>query len=213
MAPDEIVDRSSIRTMTRAVTGLLGVEVLVLAATGTALLFDYRPEPVTSLSGFGGPGPSPAVLSTRGLHIWTSRLMILTVVIAAVMWTVTAAVEARPGRWKAPLWCGALAGGVFATTFTGLLLPWNNLALRAVTASTDVRGYGFVLPGSKLRVLFVLIDNVETSLATVRWELGAHMLTALFVILLMIAAGLRIQQQRTRHAPPPPSTQELDALV
>lgn len=143
----------------------MGVEVAVLTVTGIALLFNYRPEPITSVSGFGRPGPSPQVLSTRGLHIWTSRLLILTVVIAAV------------------------------------------------TVGTDVRGYGFVLPGSRTRVLFVLIDNVETSVATIRWELVAHMAIALVIATLMLVAGLRIRQRRTPQIPPPPYTQELDAVV
>ncbi|MCU1462832.1 MAG: putative menaquinol-cytochrome c reductase cytochrome b subunit [Acidimicrobiales bacterium] len=54
-----------------------------------------------------------------------------------------------------------------AATFTGFLLPWDQLALWAVTVGTNMKGYTPVF-GSQVR--FALLGGVEVTQATLwRW--------------------------------------------
>ena len=73
-------------------------------------------------------------------------------------------------RRGVPAW--ALGAVLFvvalAASFTGYLLPWDQLALWAVTVGTNMQGYRPVLHGGVVH--FVLLGGVEVSRATlVRW--------------------------------------------
>ena len=76
-------------------------------------------------------------------------------------------------RWVGP----ALGAGIAVTTllasFTGYLLPWDQLALRAVRVGTNLRGYTALFDPV---VRFVLIGGVEVSPGTVLTWLFVHAL-------------------------------------
>ena len=65
---------------------------------------------------------------------------------------------------------GILVGGV-ATGMTGLLLPWDQLALRAVKIGTHFEGYTFLFHSS---VRFVLVGGAEVTPRTVAVWLVVH---------------------------------------
>jgi len=82
-----------------------------------------------------------------------------------------------------------------AATFTGYLLPWDQLSLWAVTVGTNMRGYGPILHGH--RVKYVLIGSTEVGTATFSRWFWVHTL----VVPLVIAAaliGLVIKSRRPR---------------
>lgn len=58
---------------------------------------------------------------------------------------------------------------VVAASVTGYLLPWDQLALFAVTVGTNISGYTWLRDGS---VRFVLMDGTEIAPATLfKWLL------------------------------------------
>jgi quinol-cytochrome oxidoreductase complex cytochrome b subunit len=69
-------------------------------------------------------------------------------------------------------------------SFTGYLLPWDQLALWAVTVGTNMMGYS-PLVGKEVR--FVLLGGVEISTTTLlRWYV-LHVIFLPFVIVLLMA--------------------------
>jgi quinol-cytochrome oxidoreductase complex cytochrome b subunit len=93
------------------------------------------------------------------------------------------------GAYKAPREFNWVIGVVLLLltlmlSFTGYLLPWDQLALWAVTVGTNMMGYSPVL-GSQVR--FALLGSVEIGTETLlRWYV-LHVLMLPFVIVIFMA--------------------------
>jgi quinol-cytochrome oxidoreductase complex cytochrome b subunit len=84
-----------------------------------------------------------------------------------------------------------------AATFTGYLLPWDQLALSAVQVGTNVRGYGVLF---RPLVRFVFVGGAEVSPDTViRW-LMVHMLVLGPALVSLIVLGWRRQRTEVTAA-------------
>ena len=148
---------------------VLTVEFAILGLTGLWLVFFYRPTADSgSISGLGMHGTG-LVRAVRAVHRGTAVVCLPTAIASAVLVVVDA--RARRPDWRQgrlALVAGpGLAVVVVAATFTGYLLPWDQLALWAVTVGTDMHGYRQVF-GSQVR--FVLLDGTEIGPATLwRW--------------------------------------------
>ena len=158
--------------MARARTIVLWVltaEVVVLAATGVALYFAYRPDSAAAWSDVSGSLSRDITFGSvmRDVHGWAAWLALPTALTAGVL----LAVRARPAERVAP---GVATGVglvlvVIAASVTGYLLPWDQLALFAVTVGENISGYTWLRDGS---VRFVLMDGTEIAPATVlKWLL------------------------------------------
>jgi quinol-cytochrome oxidoreductase complex cytochrome b subunit len=142
---------------------------ILLTVTGIFLMFFYRPE-VT----FG--------LLVRNMHRWGAHLMVLTVFLhmARVFYH---------GAYKPPREFNWVIGVILLTltlllSFTGYLLPWDQLALWAVTVGTNMMGYTPVF-GEEVR--FVLLGGAEIGSETLlRWYV-LHVLFLPFVIVIFMA--------------------------
>ncbi|HJV08490.1 MAG TPA: cytochrome b N-terminal domain-containing protein, partial [Acidimicrobiales bacterium] len=172
----------------------LAVEVLVLLVTGVALYFLYRPEVGQAWTDLGtGVRRSVSTASLlRDIHRLTSTLAFWTsVAVGALL-----ALRASAGRrWVGP----ALGAGVVVTTFfasfTGYLLPWDQLALSAVTVGSDLRGFS---PLFRPVVRFVLIGGVEVSPGTVlRWLFVHVVVLGPALAALLVVAWRRVGQRPT----------------
>jgi quinol-cytochrome oxidoreductase complex cytochrome b subunit len=164
---------------------VLAAELLVLAVTGILLFFFYRPSAAQAWDDIG-PGLAGSLTFSSGLrdtHLVMSRLAMLTAASAGVL---VAIAPLRRGRRAGSV---ALGAGMFVLVMlgsaTGYLLPWDQLALWAVTVGTNMRGYT-PLMGDQVR--FVLLDGKEIGNSTLlRWVfihmavfgLGAMVLVAL----------------------------------
>jgi len=155
---------------------VLGVEVTILVVTGIALFFVYRP---TAFEAWGDIATRTddwgvrLAVGIRLLHLLASRLAVPTAIAAGLL----VAVGGRAGLRRGAATDAALGVGLAATTlaasFTGFLLPWDNLALWAVKVGTSLTGYRAIF-GPDVR--FVLIGGVEITTANlIRWLL-IHML-------------------------------------
>jgi quinol-cytochrome oxidoreductase complex cytochrome b subunit len=155
-----------------ALVAVLTAELVLLAATGLWLVFRYRPT--------SDPG------GFQELHHVLSRVAIPTAIAAGIL-VVLDARRKRAGwrRGRVALVAGpGLVVLVVAAAFTGYLLPWDQLALWAVTVGTNMRGYRPVFGSS---VKYVLLGSTEVSQSTMwRWfvvhtmVISALMLAALF---------------------------------
>jgi quinol-cytochrome oxidoreductase complex cytochrome b subunit len=178
------VKRHSVRfSYTLCLGGLSFFLFIVLTLTGIFLMFYYRPtDPQawydvrdlhTSVN-FG--------LLVRNMHRWGAHLMVFTVFLhmARVFYT---------GAYKPPREFNWIVGVLLlfltgALSFTGYLLPWDQLALWAVTVGTNIGGFSPVL---RKNFAFVLLGGVEiTGTTLLRWYV-LHVLALPFVIVILMS--------------------------
>jgi quinol-cytochrome oxidoreductase complex cytochrome b subunit len=144
---------------------------LVLLATGVWLSFFYRPD---------APGTPDGVQFVRGVHRLSSVVVVPLSLVTAVVH-----VLARRRSWPAATGLVLLMA---ALAFTGYLLPWDQLALWAVTIGTNFRG--LVTAAFDDQVKFVLVGSREVSQATIRNWFIVHA-AVLPVALAVCLAALR----------------------
>src|SRR5437588_3936622 len=156
---------------------------IMLTVTGIFLMFFYRPTAAQAWNDIRTLETAVAFgLLVRNMHRWAAHLMVLSVFLhmARVFYH---------GAYKPPREFNWVIGVVLLTltlllSFTGYLLPWDQLALCAVTVGTNMMGYTLVC-GSQVR--FVLLGGVEISSATLlRWYV-LHVLMFPFVIVIFMA--------------------------
>jgi len=94
-------------------------------------------------------------------------------------------------RWTGPALGAGIPITTLAASFTGFLLPWDQLALSAVTVGSNPRGYRVLFDPV---VRFVLIGGVEVSPQTlIRWLL-LHMLFLGLALGALVVLGWRRQR-------------------
>ena len=154
-----------------------------LTVTGIFLMFFYRPEATAAWNDISSLQTSVAFgLLVRNMHRWGAHLMVLSVFLhmARVFYH---------GAYKAPREFNWVIGVVLLTltlllSFTGYLLPWDQLSMWAVAVGTNMMGYTPVF-GSQVR--FVLLGGVEIGSETLlRWYV-LHVLMLPFVIVIFMA--------------------------
>lgn len=115
------------------------VMLLMLTGTGIYLMFYYYPHPdvaYRSMKDLAFVVPFGKV--TRNLHRWAAHAMVVTVTVHMLRVFLTGGYKPpREANWVAGvgLWVITLA-----LSFTGYLLPWDQLAFWAVTVGTNMIG-------------------------------------------------------------------------
>ena len=157
---------------------------VILLVTGTYLMFFYTPavsmaygdmERLKTQVGFGQ--------LIRNVHRWGAHLMVLTVVLhlVRVFWD---------GAYKAPRQFNWVVGvGLLVITlaysFTGYLLPWDQLAYWAVTVGSDLVHYVPFI-GGWLRDLLLGGSNIGQAALLRFYVLHIAVLTVFFGILFSV---------------------------
>ena len=156
---------------------------ILLTVTGIFLMFFYRPTAANAWQDIQTLQTSVTFgLLVRNMHRWGAHLMVLSVFLhmARVFYH---------GAYKAPREFNWVIGVILLTltlllSFTGYLLPWDQLALWAVAVGTNMMGYSPVI-GSQVR--FVLLGGVEIGAETLlRWYV-LHVLLFPFVTVIFLA--------------------------
>jgi len=177
------VNRHSLRASYSLGLGLISLYLFfILVVTGVLLMFYYVPSTTQAYDRMKDlQFVVSAGLVVRNMHRWAAHLMVASVMLhmCRVFYT---------GAYKAPREFNWLVGvGLFLTTlglsFTGYLLPWDQLAFWAITVGTNIAGYA-PLVGPKLRYL-MLGGNTVGQEALARFY-------ALHVIVLPAVAGLMV---------------------
>jgi len=148
------VSRKSLRVTYSFGLGLIGVILFgILTLTGVLLMFYYVPSVERAyLDIVELQTQIPFGQLMRNMHRWSAHLMVLVVVLhmARVFYT---------GAYKPPREFNWLVGvfllllTLFAS-FTGYLLPWDQLSFWAITVGTNIAGYAPLL-GPAMRNLLV----------------------------------------------------------
>jgi quinol-cytochrome oxidoreductase complex cytochrome b subunit len=169
--------------------GILSVAVAVLVVTGIALFFLYRP---TTRQAWLTESYEWDVRLSSGLRL-IHRLAAWLAVPTAIATGVVVAMGRSPSasRWTGPALGAGIPLTAIAASFTGFLLPWDQLALWAVTVGSNVRGYRVLFDPV---VRFVLIGGVEVSPQTlIRWFL-LHMVFLGLALMALVGLGWRRQR-------------------
>jgi quinol-cytochrome oxidoreductase complex cytochrome b subunit len=156
---------------------------IVLTITGIFLMFYYTPTAELAY-------PDMQALSTdvafgslvRNIHRWGAHLMVLSVFLhmSRVFYH---------GAYKPPREFNWVVGVVllFLTlflSFSGYLLPWDQLALWAVTVGSNMAGFSPIIGD---QVKFALLAGVEVSGATLLRFYVLHVLAFPFIIVIFMA--------------------------
>ncbi|MCC6615716.1 MAG: cytochrome b N-terminal domain-containing protein [Anaerolineae bacterium] len=180
--PARVPERTLRFTYTYGLGGLGILLFLLLAGTGLLLAFVYTPSPAEAYA-------SIVHLQTdvwfgqliRNLHHWCGNLLLVVVVLHLLRVFYTAAFrEPRRLNWLFGL---LLLLGVMLASFSGYVLPWDQLSYWAATVLSGLVGYVPVI-GDGLREL--LVGGSEIGAVTLRNVYALHilLLPLLFVTLL-----------------------------
>ena len=155
---------------------------LVLTFTGLLLMFYYRPTLEYAYTDIVALREHVPLGIMREMHRWGAHAMVITVWLHMFRVFMT-------GSYKPPREFNWSVGVIMLVltlllSFTGYLLPWDQLAIWAVAVGTSMMGYTPVL-GDQVR--FVLLGSVEIGPSTlIRWYV-LHVLALPFVATIFLA--------------------------
>lgn len=196
--------RWSLRWATTAGLGIATLAAfLITLVTGVLLMFYYKPYPDAAyLSMKDIHFVVPTGRFIRNIHRWAANAMVVTVILHMARTFYTAAYRApREFNWLIGM---ALLAITLGLSFTGYLLPWDQLAYWAITIGaniaqsprevTDALGMTEVFdPGGLQRLLLLGSDTVGEE-ALVRFYLLHVMLLPLVAAALMAVHFWRIRK-------------------
>jgi quinol-cytochrome oxidoreductase complex cytochrome b subunit len=162
----------------------LTAELALLVVTGVYLHSRYLPTHQYQWDTRGPDAHAQFVDRMRDVHRLSSWLLLLTAVVTLVVFLWPPASRRRDPATGAVLVVLALAG-----TATGYALPWDALALWAVTVGTDYRGYTWLFDDDSVR--WVLVDGREIALPTLRRWYAIHVAVAAAALLVLLPRILR----------------------
>ena len=156
---------------------------ILLTITGIFLMFYYTPSAETAYADIEALSTNVAFGSlVRNMHRWGAHLMVLSVFLhmSRVFYH---------GAYKPPREFNWVVGVLllFLTlllSFSGYLLPWDQLALWAVTVGTNMAGF---VPVVGNEVKFALLAGVEVSGATLLRFYVLHVLALPFILVIFLA--------------------------
>jgi quinol-cytochrome oxidoreductase complex cytochrome b subunit len=148
------VNRRALKFRTTLGLGLISLYLfLILIGTGVLLMFYYVPSTEAAYQNMKDlEFVVTAGQVLRNMHRWAAHLMVLCVVLHLCRVFYTGAYKPpREFNWVVGVCLFLLT---LALSFTGYLLPWDQLAFWAITVGTNIAGYAPVI-GKKLQFLFL----------------------------------------------------------
>lgn len=157
---------------------------LILVVTGIALMFYYRPHPPEAYQDmkdlqfvvFLGP-------FLRNMHRWAAHGMVIAAFLHMCRVFYTASYKApRQFNWVIGVLLLLLT---LALSFTGYLLPWDQLAFWAITVGTNIGGYA-PLVGARVKELLLGGHTVGEAALLRFYVLHVVVLPLLLALLVMV---------------------------
>jgi quinol-cytochrome oxidoreductase complex cytochrome b subunit len=196
--------RWSLRWATTAGVGIASLAAfLITLVTGILLMFYYKPYPDVAYDSMKDIHfVVPTGRFVRNVHRWAANLMVVTVILHMARAFYTAAYRApREFNWLIGM---ALLVTTLGLSFTGYLLPWDQLAYWAITIGaniaqsprevTDALGVTEIFdPGGLQRLLLLGSDTVGEE-ALIRFYLLHVMILPLVAALLMAVHFWRVRK-------------------
>jgi menaquinol-cytochrome c reductase cytochrome b subunit len=179
------VPREILRTRTTLRLGFVAaVLYAILFVSGMYLMFFYHPAVPDAYFDMHTLSTSVAFGQfVRNVHRWAAHLMVL--VVALHLMRVFYA-----GAYKAPRQFNWVIGVVLLVltllmSFTGYLLPWDQLAFWAITVGTNIAGYVPVF-GNQARSLLLGGNEVAGAALLRFYVLHIYLVPALMVVLIAV---------------------------
>lgn len=195
-------------TYTWCMGGISFFLFLLLTVTGVFLMFYYIPDTHTAYANINQIDSAVAFGQlVRNMHRWCAHLMVVSVTLHMIR-------VFYHGAYKPPREFNWVIGVLlfFVTlflSFTGYLLPWDQIAIWAITVGTNLAPYTPLLGDP---VYKVLVGGGAVGQATlIRFYVGHVILLPLAAALLMAVHFWRIRKDGGEAGPPPPSRRELEA--
>jgi quinol-cytochrome oxidoreductase complex cytochrome b subunit len=173
---------------------------LVLSVTGIALMLYYVPFPseaYRSMRDLQFVVTFGVIL--RNMHRWSAHAMVAVVFLhmCRVFWT---------GSYKAPREFNWVVGVLLllltlALSFTGYLLPWDQLAYWAITVGTNIAAYAPVV-GDRLKYL-LLAGHVIGPMTLLRFYVLHCVILPLAVLVLVSVHVWRVRKDGLSGSEPP----------
>jgi quinol-cytochrome oxidoreductase complex cytochrome b subunit len=156
----------------------------ILLVSGIYLMFFYVPAVTHAYLDMHEIHTSVAFGQfVRNIHRWAAHLMVVVVFLHMVRAFYAAAYKApRQFNWVIGVWLLLLT---LALSFTGYLLPWDQLAFWAVTVGTNIAGYA-PLTGEEARELMLGAPEVGERALLRFYVLHVYVLPALLTTLLAV---------------------------
>jgi quinol-cytochrome oxidoreductase complex cytochrome b subunit len=185
------VSRKSIRWTYSFGLGVISIILLaVLVFTGVVLMFYYVPSIERAY-----PAMKELQLSiplgefTRNMHRWSAHAMVLIVILHMARAFYTGAYKPpREFNWNVGVVLLLLTLGA---SFTGYLLPWDQLSYWAITVGTNIAGYA---PGIGQQVRQMLLGGTEVGQDALIRFYALHI--AVLPLVLIILVSLHIWRVR-----------------
>lgn len=171
----------------------------ILTVTGVLLMFYYRPFPPVAYYDMKDLQFTVSFgIFLRNLHRWSAHAMVTVVFLhmCRVFYT---------GSYKHPREFNWVVGVVLlimtlGLSFTGYLLPWDQLAFWAITVGSNIAGYAPVV-GNTVR--FVLLGGNSIGEGTlIRFYVLHCMVLPLFAVIFIIVHFWRIRKDGGLSEPP-----------
>ncbi|MGH7462874.1 MAG: cytochrome b N-terminal domain-containing protein [Longimicrobiales bacterium] len=155
---------------------------LVLTFTGLLLMFYYRPTLEYAYSDIVGLREHVPLGIMREMHRWGAHAMVITVWLHMFRVFMTGSYKPpREFNWNVGVILLVLT---LLLSFTGYLLPWDQLAIWAITVGTSLAGYS---PFVAQQATFILLGGAVVGPETLlRWYV-LHVLMFPFVIVIFMA--------------------------
>ncbi len=178
------VSRRSLRVTYSFGLGIISaILFLTLTVTGVLLVFYYVPATTLAYSTMKDLQISiPLGQLARNMHRWSAHLMVLTVILHMVRVFYT-------GAYKPPREFNWVIGVVLllltlGASFTGYLLPWDQLSYWAITVGTNIAGYAPVI-GDQARV--ILLGGTEVGQNALIRFYGLHLIVIPLALIALIS--------------------------
>jgi quinol-cytochrome oxidoreductase complex cytochrome b subunit len=186
------VKKHAIRyTYTFCLGGITFFLFLALTVTGVYLMFFYVPSITRAYQDIGVIENAVAFGSlVRNMHRWAAHLMVLTVFLHMIRVFYHGAYKPpREFNWS----IGVLL--LFCTlwlSFTGYLLPWDQIAFWAITVGTQMATYAPLIPTESS---FILLGGIEVGQDTLLRFYVMHVIAfPLITAILMVVHFWRIRK-------------------
>jgi quinol-cytochrome oxidoreductase complex cytochrome b subunit len=156
----------------------------ILFVSGMYLMFFYHPAPPDAYFDMHTLSTSVTFGQfVRNVHRWSAHLMVLVVFLHLLR-------VFYAGAYKAPRQFNWVLGVVLLVltlllSFTGYLLPWDQLSYWAITVGTNIAGY-VPLIGSHVRSLMLGGNDVGAATLLRFYVLHIYLLPALMVVVVAI---------------------------
>ena len=194
-------------TYTWCMGGISFFLFLLLTITGVFLMFYYIPDTNTAYQNINQFGNAISFgLLVRNMHRWAAHLMVVSVTLHMVR-------VFYHGAYKPPREFNWVVGVLlfFVTlflSFTGYLLPWDQIAIWAITVGTNLAPYTPLLGNTVYKVL--VAGGAVSQETLIRFYVGHVILLPLAAAILMAVHFWRIRKDGGAAGPPPPARRELE---